>query len=273
MKSVRQWLLASVVLIFSFSIYAEVILPHVVGDPYEADREYLTIEGFKVYVLPFQQYSWRGYTLEQREDERLRAIRKMNAQLKVAVSLLPPDPINKLRTKVVFYMDDSCEYKVEDDIEPDKVVKTGKIFYSPLPSKEGTDLKLGQISVLCYSSFVHEFPYNGLMLHELAHAWQDLFLPFGFENNKLKDQFEWSKKCLHLRQKSYWKTNASEFFAEMTSAYFFRSKHVPFTEMSMNENNKSLVEFAWHDIPQLDAFEPSVGNCLDEINSPRFQRE
>lgn len=264
MKSVSQLIVVCIVLVFSCTVFAEVFLPNVVGDPYEEDREYLTIEGFKVYVLPVQQYSWRGYTLAEREDERLRAIRKMTAQLKVAVSLLPSDPINKLRTKVVFYMDDTCEYGSVR--RTGKKIKTGRIFYSPLTSKTGTDYKLGQIAVQCFSSFVHEFPFNGIVLHELAHAWQDLFIPNGFENLKINDQFVWSKKCLHLEHQSYWKTNVSEFFAEMTCAYFFRSKDVPFTDMSMSESNKSLIESAWQDVPKLENFEPSTGSCPSEIH-------
>ena len=264
MKHIGQWITAFFLLVFSCSVFAEVVLPQVVGDPYEDDREYLTVEGFKVYVLPVQQYSWRGYTLAQREDERVRAIRKITKQLKSAVSLLPADPINKLRTRVVFHMDDSCEWGSKR--ETGKTVKTGKIYYSPLASKDGSDRKLGQISIRCFSSFVHEFPYNGIVLHELAHAWHDLYIPNGFENHKISDQFIWSKACLHPNHKSYWKTNASEFFAEMTCAYFFRSKDVPHTEMSMNENNQSLIESAWQDIPELDDFQPSVGNCPDEAS-------
>ena len=110
MKRCREWIVACFVLASSYAVFAEVIVPNVIGDPYEENRVYLTIEGFKVYVLPVQQYSWRGYTLEEREDERLRAIRKVTAQLRLAVTLLPPDPINELRTRVILYMDDTCEY-------------------------------------------------------------------------------------------------------------------------------------------------------------------
>ncbi|MYD44886.1 MAG: hypothetical protein F4W92_00820 [Gammaproteobacteria bacterium] len=262
MKTGSQWIVACFVLVCSYAVFAEVIVPNVVGDPYEENREYLTIEGFKVYVLPVQQYSWRGYTLEQREDERLRAIRKVTSQLKVAVSLLPPDPINELRTRVILYMDDTCEYGVPT--EPGKTVRTGKVYYSPLTSKDGSNRKLGRVTIRCYSAFVHEYPYKGIVLHELAHAWHDLFLPNGFENHKIKAQYEWSKECLHSQHQSYWKTNAGEFFAEMSCAYFFRSKDVPHTDMSMSEKNKSLVNLAWQDPPKLDEFDPAAGGCTDE---------
>ncbi|MYC24384.1 MAG: hypothetical protein F4X56_00530 [Gammaproteobacteria bacterium] len=262
MKKGRQWIVACFVLVSSFAVFAEVIVPNVVGDPYEEGREYLTIEGFKVYVLPVQQYSWRGYTLEQREDERLRAIRKVTAQLKVAVSLLPPDPINELRTRVILYMDDTCEYGNERTIG--KTVRTGKVYYSTLASTDGSNRKLGQVTIRCYSSFVHEYPYKGIVLHELAHAWHDLFVPNGFENYKIKTQYKWSKECLHPQQKSYWKTNAGEFFAEMSCSFFFRSRDVPHTDMAMSEKNKTLVRSAWQDPPKLDEFHPSAGSCPDE---------
>lgn len=262
MKTGRQWIVACLVLVCSYAVFAEVIVPDVIGDPYEENREYLTIEGFKVYVLPVQQYSWRGYTLEEREDERLRAVRKVTEQLRVAVTLLPPDPINELRTRVILYMDDTCEYG--NPTEVPRTVKTGKIYYSPLASKDGTNRKLGQVTIRCYSAFVHEYPYKGIVLHELAHAWHDLFIPNGFENHKIKTQYEWSKECLHSRHKSYWKTNVSEFFAEMSCAYFFRSKDVPHTDMSMSEKNKALVNAAWQDPPKLSEFEPAVGSCSDE---------
>ncbi|MCY3541889.1 MAG: hypothetical protein OXH31_08310 [Gammaproteobacteria bacterium] len=262
MNKGRQWIVACFVLVSSFAVFAEIIVPNVVGDPYEEGREYLTIEGFKVYVLPVQQYSWRGYTLEQREDERLRAIRKVTAQLKVAVSLLPPDPINELRTRVILYMDDTCEYGNERTIG--KTVRTGKVYYSTLASTDGSNRKLGQVTIRCYSSFVHEYPYKGIVLHELAHAWHDLFVPNGFENYKIKTQYKWSKECLHPQHKSYWKTNAGEFFAEMSCSFFFRSRDVPHTDMSMSEKNKTLVRSAWQDPPKLDEFQPSAGSCPDE---------
>ena len=123
MNCFSRWTIVCFMLSISSTAFAEVILPDVVGDPYEEDREYLTIEGFKVYVLPVQQYSWRGYTLEQREDERLRAIRKVTTQLKLAVSLLPPDPINELRTKVLLYMDDTCEYGSKEETGKTRVAR------------------------------------------------------------------------------------------------------------------------------------------------------
>lgn len=159
-------------------------------------------------------------------------------------------------------MDDTCESGNEEIAG--KTVKTGKVYYSPLASKNGIDRKLGQISIRCYSSFVHEFPYKGIVLHELAHAWQDLFLPNGLKNNKVKAQFEWSKECLHAQTSSYWKTSAVEFFAEMTCSYFFRSKQAPYTDMLMSEKNKTLVYLAWQDPPRLDEFTPSVGSCPNE---------
>lgn len=257
MKSICHWTVACLLLIFTSAVFA------VVGDPYEEEREYLTIEGFKVYVLPVQQYSWDGLTLEEKEDERLRAIRKITGQLKLAVSLLPPDPLNELRTRIVFYMDDTCEYGNEE--EHGRTIRMGgKVYYSPLTPTPGTPHKLGQISIRCYSSFVHEFPFKGIAIHELAHAWHDLFIPNGFENSKIKDQYKWSKKCLHLRHKSYWKANSTEFFAEMTTSFFFRSKYVPYTDMSMNEQNKSLVKWAWRDPPKLQNFQPSAGNCPED---------
>ena len=245
------------VLIYTFAVFA------VVGDPHEEAREYLTIEGFKVYVLPVQQHSWEGLTLAEKEDERLRAIRKMTAQLKLAVSLLPPDPLNELRTRVVFFMDDTCKYGTKE--EHGRTIRMGgKVQYSPLTPTPGTPHRLGQISIQCYSSFVHEFPFKGIAIHELAHAWHDLFIPNGFENHKIKDQYAWSKKCLHLQHDSYWKKNEGEFFAEMTTTFYFRSKFVPYTDMSMHEQNKSLVKSAWRDPPKLRDFKPSVGNCPEE---------
>ena len=257
MNSYSQWLIACFVLACSCAIFA------VVGDPHEEEREYLTIEGFKVYVLPVQLYSWEGLTIEEKEDERLRAIRKITSQLKLAVSLLPPDPINELRTRIVFYMDDSCEWG-DENIHGRTVKMGGKVRYTPLSPTPGTKHRLGQISISCYSSFVREIPFKGIAIHELAHGWHDLFVPDGFENSKIKSQFAWSKKCLHNENSSYWKKNAGEFFAEMTSSFYFRSKHVPHTDMSMHERNKSLVKSVWQDPPNLENFQPSVGNCPGE---------
>jgi hypothetical protein len=88
-----------------------------------------------------------------------------------------------------------------------------------------------------------------VILHELAHAYHDLFL--GFDEPRIKDAYENYKKSgkgdMTLlyngkRVKHYALTNQMEFFAEMTEAYFGSNDFFPFNRAELKESEPQIYE-------------------------------
>ncbi|MEI6807934.1 MAG: metallopeptidase [bacterium] len=85
------------------------------------------------------------------------------------------------------------------------------------------------------------------VMHELAHAYNDLVL--GFENDDIKKAFELYKASGHGesvlfvtggRRKHYALTNQKEFFAEMTEAYFGINDFFPFNRGELKTEEPAI---------------------------------
>jgi hypothetical protein len=91
-----------------------------------------------------------------------------------------------------------------------------------------------------FISWCYEQPW--MVLHELAHAYHDQFVPDGFENPDIKNVWKAEMESkrydqvLHWdgkRVKHYAETNQMEFFAETTEAYFGRNDFYPFVSAEL----------------------------------------
>ena len=96
-------------------------------------------------------------------------------------------------------------------------------------------------------------------LHELAHAYHDRVL--GFENAEIEAAFQHAKATGKYEQvlrldsagrkrldKAYAMTNAKEYFAECTEAYFTRNDFFPFTREELKQHDPemfALLEKLW----------------------------
>jgi len=91
-----------------------------------------------------------------------------------------------------------------------------------------------------FVSWTYEQPW--MLLHEMAHAYHDRFLPKGFDNPDVKAAFEaataskryesvlhWDGKKVH----PYALTNPMEFFSEVTEAYFGQNDFYPFVNAEL----------------------------------------
>ena len=89
-------------------------------------------------------------------------------------------------------------------------------------------------------------------LHELAHAYHDRFL--GFENAEIETAFQKAKATGKydqvLRQdaegrrrldKAYAMTNAKEYFAECSEAFFARNDFYPFTREELKQHDPEML--------------------------------
>lgn len=116
-------------------------------------------------------------------------------------------------------------------------------------------------------SGVHDFEAEmqrmpNFALHELAHAYHFRSLPGGFGNSAIKAAFERAKESstydrVERRhgngkpstfERSYAMTNAMEYFAETTEAYFSQNDFFPFTREELRRHDPemySLLEELW----------------------------
>ena len=88
-----------------------------------------------------------------------------------------------------------------------------------------------------------------MVLHELAHAYHDQFLPEGFGNLALKARFDAAKasgiyrKVLYAdgtERDSYAATNPMEYFAEASEAYFGENDFYPFVKAELKRHDPKL---------------------------------
>lgn len=96
-----------------------------------------------------------------------------------------------------------------------------------------------------------------MVLHELAHAYHDRFLPDGFENADVKAVWKASVDAkrydavLHWDGKTvrhYATTNQQEFFAEATEAYFGTNDFYPFVRAELQTHDAdafALMRRVW----------------------------
>jgi hypothetical protein len=91
-----------------------------------------------------------------------------------------------------------------------------------------------------FVSWTYEQPW--MLLHELAHAYHDRFLPEGFENPEVKAVFDTavvSKRYETIdhydgkQVRHYGLNNPMEFFAEATEAYFGQNDFFPFVNAEL----------------------------------------
>lgn len=111
-------------------------------------------------------------------------------------------------------------------------------------------------------SIKHIHWYPGVLIHEIAHAFHDLFLPNGFDNEVI---IEWYDKAVasgkyeavnttyssfrsgREKKRAYALTNEREFFAEMSEALWLRNNYEPFTIFEVF-NDKTLTGWCEDDM-------------------------
>lgn len=236
-----------------FLLTGSVYLPNDPGfnDPFdESGFQYQWIEGFKVYS-PVGDERDRS---NANTTYRFEALRVIEEQLRVAVGVLPQEAVNTLRKSTIVFLDNACNTDPNDP-------QLGWVLY-------GSDREEGEQGVVYYRCFrfiAHSAQYTrSLMLHELAHAWHDQMLTDGFNNLTVRSFYLGALNCWRDNPDSkptdYWKTDINEFFAEMSSAYFFHiDNELPSIRAYMDQGSINLVEAAW-----------SNPESVDELTYPNY---
>lgn len=115
------------------------------------------------------------------------------------------------------------------------------------------DIEIG--SVATFVEWTYEQPW--MVLHELAHAYHDRFLPGGFENPDVLSAFTRARDSKTYESVVHWNgrdtrhyalTNQMEYFAEATEAYFGQNDFYPFVRAELMRHDPEglkLMEKVW----------------------------
>lgn len=198
-----------------------------------AEYEVRNLLGWKLYVAP-----------DLLEDNELadRVFRELERQLREICRALPEDAVRKIQTVPIWVekyeghhpcmaYHPSRAWLREHDINPDKA-------------------KCVEIAgARNFVSWTKAQPW--MVLHELAHAYHDQFLPGGFGNREIKERFETIKKSelyqevSHVngrRQRAYALKDPMEFFAEASEAFFGKNDYYPFTREDLKSYDAATYE-------------------------------
>lgn len=175
-----------------------------------------------------------------------RALELLKGQLEEIVSNVPPHAVAELQ-KVPLWI--SPEYP---GIQP-------KAEYHPNAGwlrQHGRDPAMTKgvefTNVRIFEAEARRMP--NFALHELAHAYQDRFLPNGYANAEIKAAYERAKAGgtyervkrrdaegrEHL-DRAYAMTNPQEYFAETTEAFFSRNDFFPFTRDELKAHDPEML--------------------------------
>ena len=203
----------------------------------------------------YRDVNLRGYTIRVNKllmrghsDLYKQAVDVMDHQLFKIERVLTAEAIRKLQ-KVVIWVEyeephHPCaayhpgrQWLVDNEMNPDKA-KCVEISNA----KNFVDWTIAQ-------------PY--MVLHEMAHAYHDQFLPKGFENPGVLKAFQAAMKAGQYQKvlrwngrevKHYSTINQMEYFAEATEAYFGTNDYYPFIRPELelfDAGGARAVEAAW----------------------------
>lgn len=159
--------------------------------------------------------------------------REIESQLYRIARVVPDGPLGKLRQVTIWA-------KLDDPV-------TTCAAYHPAAEwlrEHKADVRMAKGveigNAANFVSWTYEQPW--MLLHELAHAYHDRFLPKGFENDDLMAGFEAAVKSKKYESVRHWNgseachyalTNPMEFFAESTEAYFGQNDFFPFVNAEL----------------------------------------
>jgi len=203
-----------------------------------SDYKERTIQGFTVLV---------NKSLSEHQREAAEAIKELESQLKKIARVVPAGPLADLRkVRIWLEWNDKPEGAAEFHPSAEWLTEHG---YNPE--------KAGGMEIANARNFVGwsrgEQPW--MVLHELAHAFHFRVLGEGYEANedayrqamdrKIYDSVDYIKGS---KQRAYATTNAKEYFAELSEAYFGKNDFFPFNRDDLERHDPAgfrLMEQAW----------------------------
>lgn len=182
----------------------------------------------------------------------VKAIKLMEGQLTVIATVVPAEPLKKLRA-VSIVLDRSHGKLVAAQYHPSAGWLTGNGYAKDLAKC----VHIPDATFFVKPRHVRHQP--SMMLHELAHAYHDQVLDFGHAEVKAAwERFVATgkyKATLHVdgqKRSHYALTNEKEFFAEMTESYLGRNDYYPFNSAELKQEEPELfglLEKIWGKLP------------------------
>jgi hypothetical protein len=218
-------------------------------DTQQSSLEQVRVEGYESRQVEGWTVLVSKELLQQEPDLAGQTLKQLQHQLYGIVRRVPPGAVEKLR---------GIRLWVEEN-EP----HTSCAAYHPDPGwlreKGVIPEKAGCVEIANARNFVSwslEQPW--MVLHELAHAYHHRFLPGGFENAEIKDAYAHAMKeklyACALRsngkyEKAYAASNAKEYFAEASEAFFGTNDFYPFVRSELKHYDITiyyLIKMLWN---------------------------
>jgi hypothetical protein len=202
-----------------------------------------TIHGFTVLV---------HRDVEAHADEAAEMRRELRHQLHVIGETLPERPLAELR-KVRIWVEWEAKPNGAAEFHP-SAEWLREHGYNP--AKAG-DVEINNARNFVSWSRSHQ---PSMMLHELAHAYH--FRVLGYDHAAIQAAFKRAvaegkyDEVDHVdgsRQKAYALTDAKEYFAELTEAYFGKNDFFPYERAELKSHDQegyAVLEQAWGDIAE-----------------------
>ena len=216
----------------------------------DTDAEYHThqIQGWTVHIIASE--------VSDKPEQAEAMLWYMRGQLTDIVQRLPADKVKLLRTVEIWINNDADE---DDD-------GCNVACYIP-QNYGGSEFYEDRRETVILRNFDYILGAawcctDTLMIHELAHAYHDLFLEDGFYNDDIEDAYDEAKESGKYDENAvmypwwdplfvehYGMTDASEFFATMTETFFLDYKTYPFNIAMLWSHDRDVYDLiyrAWY---------------------------
>lgn len=206
-------------------------------------REIRDIEGWTVHISP--------KLLANEAEATAKALKLLTLQLQEIVRVVPAKAVVELRKVPLYFNPQYSKSRPRAEYHPGAgwLKENGR---DPVMAK-GVEFS----NVRIFEAEMRRMP--NFALHELAHAYHDRVL--GFENTEIEAAYQHAKAAGKYdsvqRQdsegrkrldKAYAMTNAKEYFAECSEAFFTRNDFFPFTRAELKQHDpemSALLEKLW----------------------------
>jgi hypothetical protein len=205
------------------------------GDKYEAR----TVEGWPVLV--------RRDLLEKDPEAVAKALALLQQQLAEIHRVIPKETVLKLQQVRLYFTPEYRNIRPSAEYHP----AADWLVANRRDSDMAQNVEFTNVRV--FEEDARRMPL--LVLHELAHAYHDRFLPGGHQNPEISAAFQKAKSSgLYERverrdangntrmDRAYAMTNPAEYFAETTEAYFGTNDFFPYTNAELKKHDPFMHE-------------------------------
>jgi hypothetical protein len=203
----------------------------------DADRQTRTIAGWQVHISL--------KLLAEQKAETEKALELLQGQLDEIVRVVPKPALAELQKVSLWVSPEYPGVKPTAEYHPDAgwLREHGRPV-AMAKSVEFTNIRMFEAETKRMPNFA---------LHELAHAYHDRVL--GFENAEIQAVYEKAKAAKtydaverwlgpgrpKTKERAYAMTNAKEYFAETTEAFFSRNDFFPFTRDELAQHDPEML--------------------------------